>query len=548
MASPNFLCSMLKSIFSLMIIGITFGVSNSIQDKPFKTSLKTLCEMSLYPITCYHSLTPLIDSKHDSFDSLVLYKLSIQTSITEVSRVYKDFFENGISTQKLEDLKDIRSLISPIESCHVLFSLALHNLNWSLPTLITTVKILETRGDYKTWLSATIANLQTCIDGFEYAPDGVRKIVTENLENSTKLVSNSLSIISKIDEYYTGSQDEPDRNITSDRDPAWLSFEDKKILYDSKTMVKPDVVVAADGSGKYKTIREALNVVPLNSNRRFIIYVKKGIYNEIVRVEQNKWNVMMFGDGMDNTIVSGNLNVASGTSTFMSATFGALGKGFIARDMGFQNTAGAAKFQAVALLSASDQSVFYRCKMDAYQDILCTYSNRQFYRECKIYGTVDFIFGFASVVIQSSSILVKRPLPGQKNTITAQGKSVANSISGISIQNCNILAAENLVGVRTFLGRPWKDFSTTIFMENQLGSLIDPQGWLPWIDNVTPPGTIYYAEYNNKGPGAITTNRVQWKGVRVNINPGEASKFTVKSFISGAQWLPATGVPFQQGL
>ncbi|KAG8381733.1 hypothetical protein BUALT_Bualt05G0003300 [Buddleja alternifolia] len=162
---------------------------------------------------------------------------------------------------------------------------------------------------------------------------------------------------------------------------------------------------------------------PLNSDMRFVIYVKKGIYYENVRVENEKWNVMMFGDGLDNTIVSSNLSIASGTPTILTATFAAYGKGFIARDMGFQNTAGAAMYQAVALLSKSDQSVFYRCSIDAYQDTLYTQSNRQFYRECKIYGTIDIIFGDSSVVIQNSTILVKRPLLGQINTITAQGKS-----------------------------------------------------------------------------------------------------------------------------
>lgn len=216
--------------------------------------------------------------------------------------------------------------------------------------------------------------------------------------------------------------------------------------------------------------------------------------------------------------------------------------------MGFQNTAGPTMNQAVAFLSTSDKSIIYRCSIDAYQDTLFTLSNRQFYRECQIYGTIDFIFGVSTTVIQNTTILVKKPLQGQENTITAQGKSKPHGISGISIQNCKVIAAEDLAGARTFLGRPWGNLSTTIFMESFLDSLIDPQGWLPWKPNVTPPDTIYYAEYMNYGPGSGTAYRVPWKGVRVNITVEEAKNFTVREFIGGVAWIPETGVPFQPDL
>lgn len=122
--------------------------------------------------------------------------------------------------------------------------------------------------------------------------------------------------------------------------------------------------------------------------------------------------------------------------------------------------------------------------------------------------------------------------------------------TGISIQLCNIMAGEELgTRVKGFLGRPWKDYSTTVVMESQLGSFIDPEGWSPWNKNVTAPAdTVHYVEYDNHGPGAETTRRVPWKGVKVNQSRHEASKFTVRSFIHGDQWLPSTGVPFQPDL
>ena len=106
------------------------------------------------------------------------------------------------------------------------------------------------------------------------------------------------------------------------------------------------------------------------------------------------------------------------------------GKGFLARDITFQNTAGPEKHQAVALRSDSDLSVFYRCAMRGFQDTLYTHTMRQFYRECTITGTVDFIFGDGTVVFQNCQILVKKGLPDQKNTITAQGRKEADQPSG----------------------------------------------------------------------------------------------------------------------
>ncbi|GFP94014.1 probable pectinesterase/pectinesterase inhibitor 46 [Phtheirospermum japonicum] len=307
----------------------------------------------------------------------------------------------------------------------------------------------------------------------------------------------------------------------------------------------PNVVVAADGSGNYTNITEAIKAVPLNSdqsNRRFVIYVKKGVYYENVRVEKEKWNVLIYGDGMHNTIVSSNHSNQTGSSTLSTATFAAYGKGFIAKDIGFVNTAGPANHQAVALMSSSDRSVFYRCLFDGYQDTLYTHTHRQFYRhhrqfyrECKIYGTTDFIFGDAAVVIQNSDILVRKPLKSKTTIVTAQGKLSPYSKTGISIQ-------------KTFLGRPWRNYSTVVVMESKLGSLIDPKGWLPWHKNTTAPDTIFYVEHGNVGPGANTDNRVKWKGLRVKDTQNDATNFTVRSLIDGDQWLPATGVPFQADL
>lgn len=223
------------------------------------------------------------------------------------------------------------------------------------------------------------------------------------------------------------------------------------------------------------------------------------------------------------------------------------GKGFIAKDMGFINTAGPAKHQAVAFRSGSDQSVFYRCSFDGYQDTLYAHSNRQFYRECDITGTIDFIFGNSAVVFQNCNIISRQPLPNQFNTITAQGKADPNQNTGIIIQKSSLTAAANLTA-STYLGRPWKPYSTTVIMQSDIGSFLNPVGWIAWVWGVEPASTIFYAEYRNTGDGSGVDKRVKWAGYRSGLSDDEAGKFTVQSFIQGSDWLSNTDVVFESTL
>jgi pectinesterase len=225
-------------------------------------------------------------------------------------------------------------------------------------------------------------------------------------------------------------------------------------------------------------------------------------------------------------------------------------QGFVAVNITFRNTAGPAKHQAVAMRSGADMSTFYSCSFEGYQDTLYTHSLRQFYRECDIYGTVDFIFGNAAVVLQNCNIYPRLPLSGQFNSITAQGRTDPNQNTGTSIQNATIKAADDLapkVGtVQTYLGRPWKEYSRTIFMQSSMDSFINPAGWHEWDGNFAL-STLYYAEYNNRGAGSNTANRVTWPGYHI-IGATDAANFTVSNFLSGDIWIPQTGVPYLSGL
>lgn len=225
--------------------------------------------------------------------------------------------------------------------------------------------------------------------------------------------------------------------------------------------------------------------------------------------------------------------------------------GFVGVNITFRNTAGPSKHQAVAVRNGADLSTFYSCSFEGYQDTLYVHSMRQMYRECDIYGTVDFIFGNAAVVFQNCNIYVRLPMAFQFNAITAQGRTDPNQNTGISIQNATIMAASDLAPVvgafKTYLGRPWKQYSRTVYLQCFVDGLIEGSGWQVWNGNFALD-TLYYAEYQNRGPGSATGNRVTWPGYHVINNATDAANFTVSNFLLGDFWLPRTGVPFFSGL
>ncbi|KAI6694681.1 hypothetical protein NL676_022391 [Syzygium grande] len=151
---------------------------------------------------------------------------------------------------------------------------------------------------------------------------------------------------------------------------------------------------------------------------------------------------------------------------------------------------------------------------------------------------------------QNCNLYPRLPMSGQSNMITAQGRIDVNQNTGTSIHNCIIKAANDLASsntsVQTYLGRPWKQYSRTVYMQSFIDSLINPAGWQIW-DGEFALSTLYYAEYNNTGLGSNTTNRVTWPGYH-KINATDAANFTVSSFLLGDDWLPQTGVPYTSGL
>ncbi|KAF3447226.1 hypothetical protein FNV43_RR12406 [Rhamnella rubrinervis] len=314
--------------------------------------------------------------------------------------------------------------------------------------------------------------------------------------------------------------------------------------------IRDIVIVSKAGWGNFTTINDA-GAAPNNSDASggyFFIYVTAAEYrDEYVTVPSNKKYLFFLGDGIERTIISGSRSVGDGWTTFNSATVVVEGEGFLAVGIAFHNRAGPSKGQAVALRSGADLSTFYKCSFQGYQDTLYTHSFRQFYRECDIYGTVDFIFGDAAVVFQNCNIYPRLPIKGQSDPITAQGRSDPNQNTGISIHNCTIKAAEDLGSTKTYLGRPWREYSRVVYMQSFMDKLIDPAGWSAW-DGDFALSTLYYAEYSNTGPGSDITNRVDWEGYHVIDDANEADEFTVAKFLMGDFWLRRTAVPYISGL
>ncbi|XP_015079350.1 probable pectinesterase/pectinesterase inhibitor 34 [Solanum pennellii] len=465
---------------------------------------------------------------------------------------------------------DINSLVmdkhtrSAYESCIELLEDSVYLLSRSLTSVAPGAGKSPpgNNNDVQTWLSAALTNQDTCTEGFADVSGNVKDQMATNLKDLSQLVSNCLAIFAAVngnDDFAGVPIHNRRRRLMSsvssaknENFPIWLSRKDRKLLNAPVSTIQADMIVSKDGNGTFKTIAEAIKKLPDYSSRRIIIYVKAGRYEEdVLKVGRKKTNVMFIGDGKGQTVISGGKSVSQNLTTFHTASFAATGAGFVARDITFQNWAGPGKHQAVALRIGADHAVIYRCNIIGYQDTLYVHSQRQFYRECDIYGTVDFIFGNAAVVIQNCSIYARKPMDFQKNTITAQNRKDPNQNTGISIHACKIIATSDLQASKgsfpTYLGRPWKLYSRTVVMLSYLGDHIHPHGWLEW--NATfALDTLYYGEYMNYGPGAAVGQRVNWPGYRVINSTDEASKFTVGQFIFGSSWLPSTGVAFLAGL
>ncbi|KAL9258553.1 putative pectinesterase/pectinesterase inhibitor 17 [Drosera capensis] len=282
-----------------------------------------------------------------------------------------------------------------------------------------------------------------------------------------------------------------------DRDdghPNWVGRKERRLLASTtRIRFKPRLIVAQDNSGQFMTVQEAIDAA-------------KEIGGDVqitAKIPPLKIGIVMLRRVEDINILL----------TIVFNQPGIDGPGFVAQGITFLNTAGTETGQAVALRSSSDKSVFYQCAFYGYHDTLCAHSQTQFYKECETYGTMDFIFGNAAAIFQNCTIYTrKRPGDHYYLVITGQGRDNPYQNTGIVIQDSLVGPAPDLVpaldAAKTYLGRPWKPYSRTVIRKSDLGGFIDPTGWLE-AGEESKLSTLFYAEYDNVGPGSSLDGRVK---------------------------------------
>ncbi|MDY0986662.1 pectinesterase family protein [Flavobacterium sp. CFBP9031] len=282
-----------------------------------------------------------------------------------------------------------------------------------------------------------------------------------------------------------------------------------QIKENSKEVKSSDFTVDASGKGDFKTVQEAFNAVPLFKTSQTKIFVKNGIYKEKLELALNKNNVTLIGESKGNVILTyddyaSKSNGEGGTiGTSGSASFIVSGNSFTAQNITFENSSGPVG-QAVAVRIDGDKIIFENCKFLGFQDTLYPRESksRQYYKNCYIEGTTDFIFGGSTAVFEDCEIFSKKG----GSYITAANTPESNTY-GFVFLNCKLTA--NSGDSSYYLGRPWRNYARTVFLKCDMGSHIKPQGWHNW-GKPEAEKTVLYAEYQSIGKGANVGFRANW--------------------------------------
>lgn len=313
----------------------------------------------------------------------------------------------------------------------------------------------------------------------------------------------------------------------------WIVFAPALLL--AQAVVYPKrFTVAQDGSGDFKTIQQAVNAVRDLSQQRVCIYIKAGVYHEKLVIPSWKCNIELIGDGQNNTIItnsdfSGKANPqgkdAFGKAeftTYTSYTVLVQGNDFIARNLTIANAAGPVG-QAVALHVEGDRCAIINCRLLGNQDTLyaATEDSRQFYKDCYMEGTTDFIFGEATAVFQNCVIKSLR------NSFITAPATTPRQRFGFVFLNCRLEAADTSV-TKVYLGRPWRPYARSVFINTTMGSHICAQGWDNWR-NPENEKTAFFAEY--KSSGTDISKRAPWSH---QLTEAEMKKYTLNNILAGS--------------
>lgn len=297
----------------------------------------------------------------------------------------------------------------------------------------------------------------------------------------------------------------------------------------------PDtLVVARDGTGQFRNVAEAIEVCRAFMEYHKVIYVKKGTYKEKLVVPQWLTNIEICGEDRDNTVITwddhANIKIAEtgkGMGTFRTFTLRVDGNLITLKNITIENNA-ARLGQAVALMTTGDRQQYINCRFLGHQDTVYTgmAGTRLLFKDCYIEGTTDFIFGPSTAWFEGCAIRCKA------NSYITAASTPQDVRYGYVFNNCTITAAEGVD--RVYLGRPWRDYGYTLFMNCELPRQILPEGWHQWRPEAVK--TARYMEYNNRGEGAAYGQRVGWSR---QLTRKEAEQVTMKSvFTREDTWIP----------
>jgi pectinesterase len=296
-----------------------------------------------------------------------------------------------------------------------------------------------------------------------------------------------------------------------------------------------EITVAADGSGQFTNLQAAIMSVPAGSaTNPVVIRIKPGTYREVIYIQREKRFFRLVGEDAQKTVLTYNLNAnlpgpdGKPIGTFRTPSTLIDAEDFTAENLTFENSAGPVG-QALAIRVDGDRAVFRRCRFLGWQDTILVNRGRHYFEDCYIEGHVDFIFGGATGFFERCKIHCLG------NGYITAASTPDNVRHGYVFNRCEITGKE---GVKTYLGRPWRDFAAVAFLNTQMSEVVRPEGWHNW-DKPEREKTTRYAEFNSTGPGAKPEARVKWARA---LTGDEAAALTVKAVLSGTDgWQPGLG-------
>jgi len=297
-----------------------------------------------------------------------------------------------------------------------------------------------------------------------------------------------------------------------------------------------NLFVAADGSAPFTSVQSAIMSVPSGSRENpVVIHIAPGTYKELVYIQREKRFFKLVGENPTNTILTFDLSAGItnvegrpiGTFRTPSTTIDA--DDFTAENLTFENSAGPVG-QALAIRVDGDRASFRNCRFLGWQDTILLNRGRQYFENCYICGDVDFIFGAATAWFEKCEIHALRD-----GYLTA-ASTPEDQPFGFVFSNSKITGENS--GVKTFLGRPWRIYAGTIYLNCEMSGIVRPEGWNDW-KKPEAHATVRYAEFNSTGPNANPAGRPGWTK---QLNKSEAKKITVKKVLGGADaWNPNAG-------